>query len=126
VTNWKFWFSPAGKKKFGIPSSDAPEHLKNGTDILAPIGIALQLLFTSLGIRQYLLLYWDNEKDIGASMKPSLSRLAVKIVFVLFFVLFYRHGTTTHLSLALVLDHCGCIYAAMANAKVSYSLERAT
>jgi hypothetical protein len=32
-----------------------------------------------------------------ASMKPSLSRRAVKIVFVLFFVRFYRHLTTTHL-----------------------------
>jgi hypothetical protein len=33
----------------------------------------------------------------GASMKPSLSRPAVKIVFVLFFVRFYQHRTTTHL-----------------------------
>jgi hypothetical protein len=40
----------------------------------------------------------------GASMKPTLSRRAVKIVFGLFFVPFYRHLTTTHL-LALVLDH---------------------
>jgi hypothetical protein len=37
-------------------------------------------------------------------MKPTLSRRAVKIVFGLFFVPFYRHLTTTHL-LALVLDH---------------------
>jgi hypothetical protein len=33
----------------------------------------------------------------GASMKPSLSRPAVRIVFVLFFVRFYRCLTTTHL-----------------------------
>ncbi|MDQ1407844.1 MAG: hypothetical protein QOG55_3473 [Acidobacteriaceae bacterium] len=45
-------------------------------------------------------------------MKPSLSRPAVKIVFVLFFVRFYRHRTTTHTCLALVLDHCGGVYAA--------------
>jgi hypothetical protein len=37
------------------------------------------------------------EINDASSMKPSLSRRAVKIVFVLFFVRFYRHLTTTHL-----------------------------
>jgi hypothetical protein len=45
-------------------------------------------------------------------MKPSLSRPAVKIVFVLFFVRFIDIGQQLT-SLALVVDHCGGVYVAI-------------
>ena len=53
---------------------------------------------------------WEQN---GASMKPSLSRLAVKIVFVLFFLFLFTDIGQQLASLALVLDHCGGVYAAM-------------
>jgi len=55
----------------------------------------------------------EHRRDAYASMKPSLSRLAVKIVFVLFFLFLFTDIGEQLTSLALVLDHCGGVYAAM-------------
>jgi len=59
-------------------------------------------------------------------MKPSLSRLAVKIVlFFIFLFLFPDIGQQLN-PLALVLDRCGGVYAAMIKRQSQLLFERET
>src|SRR5271165_4873233 len=85
----------------GLATIDFVNHIR---------GTSLPGLFRGSGI---LVFFGEKSAANGASMKPSLSRLAVKIVFVLFFLFLFTDIGQQLASLALVLDHCGGVYAAM-------------
>src|SRR5271166_2460433 len=70
---------------------------------------SLQGQLRCAAIRRYPAVIPRHRRDAYASMKPTLSRPAAKIVFFLFFFILTRDQATTH-PLALVLGRCGARY----------------